>query len=219
LRENLQPTYPTSSSDLSSLATELLLVRAKQGNSLAWDRLFVRVRKRLLGAIRNHPSHALLPDDQSEVDLFQELWTTLIARASFDHFEDRGPGSLRAFLHRCLDYLIKDSIKSARAAKRGGERRRLSLDGDGLLGGEPDSPVTPGPGPATAAEWRDWESRCLEILKGQNREVWRLRFVEDLDYPTIAEHLGKSESSIRSAYDRALDELYEAGVLELERSA
>lgn len=205
---------PTSA--LSSIATELLLERHTEGDEGAATKLFLRVRRRLLGAIRDHPSAPFLPSTHTADDVLQDLWLTVFERGSLDRFQNLGPGSLRAFLRRCLDNTMIDACRIAGADKRGRDVPHQPIDAGMPSMAGPVHPPDRGPGPATVAEWEDWQGRCLRVLHGQEREVWRLRFVEDLEYAGIASHLEISESAARSSYHRAIAHLHQSGILNLE---
>lgn len=208
--------FPQSESNLSIVATELLLSRFKKGDSRAMNKLFFRVRDNLRAAVRDHPCYHFLSTTQEEEDVIQDLWTMLLARGSLGRFKSQGPGSLRAWLRRALDCLMIDISRKVGADKRGGDRPPEPLDSGGSSDGGQVPPAAAGPGPGTVAEWGDWQERCLRLLTGQDREVWRLRFVEDLAYATIAQNLGITENAVRSAYRRAIAKLHESGILRVE---
>ncbi len=65
-------------------------------------------------------------------------------------------------------------------------------------------PMAQGAGPSTEAHVADWVDQCLKVLSGDQREVWRLRTVEGLDYATIAQRLGRNESTVRGIFRRGL---------------
>jgi RNA polymerase sigma factor (sigma-70 family) len=215
--ENQPSTHGSDSpSELSVLATEMLWALSQEGDDRATGKFFLRVEGRLRTAIRNHPSLPHIPSMCTEEDVLQDLWTRLFAHGSLDRFRDRGPGSLRGYLYVSLDHTIMDLCRFGNADKRGGNIPHQSVEGDVSESGGIPLPAAEGPGPATIAQWNDWESRCLGFLDGQKRTVWQLRFVEDLGYAAIAEYLGKTESAVRAFYHRAIEKLHRAGVLEFE---
>jgi len=109
-----------------------------------------------------------------------------------------------------------DLCRRANADKRGGDIPHQAIDADSSTGAEASPPVVGSAGPATQAEWNDWQDRCLRLLTGQNREVWELRFVKDRTFAEIADHLGITDGAARAAYHRASLKLDESGMLKVE---
>ncbi len=87
---------------------------------------------------------------------------------------------------------------------------RLGLERVTLSDGE----VLDGERLIAAEELREQTRRALEVLPDDQREVVRLRFVDDLSYDEIAQQLGVSNDAVRTRTSRALRALRKSGHLD-----
>jgi RNA polymerase sigma factor (sigma-70 family) len=67
---------------------------------------------------------------------------------------------------------------------------------------------------STTEELREQIQHALEGLPNDQREVVRMRFIDDLSYEEIAEKLGVSNDVVRTRTSRALRTLRSSGQLD-----
>lgn len=197
----------------SSTLTEVLLERHRADDPEATVRMFLRLRGALLGEVRGHPYYPGVASAHTVEDVVSELWRRVFETGALDRFEDRGPGSLRAFLYRTLDCLLVDLQRKLTARKRAADRGR-SLDAARDDLGSVAEPAAKAAGPKTEVVLRDWVEQCANALAGDEQIVWRLRTVEGLDFAVIAGRIHRSEAGARGVMHRALQRLEATGLLE-----
>jgi len=205
---------PDKGDAFTTTITEFLNERHLEGDEEASSKLFLRLRRSLVAIVRNHSLFPALRARHGEEDVVGELWTRLFSSDAFERFEDRGPGSLRAFVYSALDHLMVDLTRRAGADKRGGGRLPKRLDKTGSETTEVHRPEARGPGPVTLAGIQDWMGNCEEALDGRELEAWSLRTREGLDFGAIAERLGCTESAARGVMHRAIKRLMDEGLLD-----
>ena len=192
-----------------------LLGRAQDGDRDAQRRLFVSLRQHLLQRVRGHPGARLLARWQyADEDVVGEVWRVVFSRSMLDRFEPRGSGSLRRYLASAVDGVVKDLLDRVTADKRGGLERPAPLAGADSSSPSLGVPPGEGPGPATAAGLDELYDRAEALLEGVQREVWRLRVREELDFAAIGDRLGLSEDAARSHARRARERLQASGLLD-----
>lgn len=194
--------------------TELLVSRFLGGNAMAADRLFRNLERSLRPLVRFHPLFRSLRGRMTEDDVLGELWKTLLERDSLEHFDDRGPGSLRAWLRGVLDRLMTDLARRGGAMKRRGGELPHSLDGSSSTARRAGQVAGGAPGPATIARVGDFADRCLRALPQREAEVWELRVLRELEFDEIASKLGCTPASARGLLHRARARLVELGILD-----
>jgi RNA polymerase sigma-70 factor (ECF subfamily) len=174
-----------------------LVRRIQGGEDAAWNELYMRYHDQLLLAVRTRLGERLRAHLQSE-DIFQSV--ALDALDALRAFEYRGPGSLERFLRTLVMNKIRD-----RADTFGAQKRR---------GGVPltDAVLASASDPATEVRYHDTETyarleAALGTLPDEQREIVLLRRVDGMSSKEVAEHLGKSDESVRKAYSRALARL------------
>ncbi len=131
---------------------------------------------------------------QSE-DVLQSV--ALEALRDLPRFEDRGPGSLRAFLQRLVIRKIQD-----RARREGAQKRAGGVPLDEALAKE--LAVTE---PKYLDPRYERLERALAQLSAEQREIVLLRRVEGLSSKEAAERLGKSDAAARQLFSRAMARL------------
>lgn len=154
------------------------------------------------------------PDAADAQDLTQEFFARLIEKNVVAAAEPER-GRFRAFLLGSVKHFLSNARDRARAQKRGGDRRRLSLDfaeGESRLAREPAGHLTP-----ERLFERRWALELLEVvverLRAEHAAAGKLRQFEllsgalagdreRLSYAEIAAALGQSEEAARQAASR-----------------
>ncbi len=172
-----------------------LVARLKAHDDQAWRELYALYRDELLCSIRLRLGPRLRDLLQTE-DVLQSA--TLEAFRAIPRFEDRGPGSLRAFLHRVVLNKLRDRADTATAKKRAGAVP-LTESLEAVVSGEP-------PGYRDAARWESIE-RALSRLPPDMRDAIVRRRFEGLSCAEAAELSGRSEVAERKLYSRAMARL------------
>lgn len=172
-------------------STQDLLDRARQGDSLALDRLMARY----LSPLRRWASGRLpagARDLLSTDDLVQETLMRTLAHVA--DFEPRGPGAFQAYLRRALLNRVRDEI-----------RRRQRSPVEVTLGtGEPDRAASPLEEAVGQEAYARYEA-ALEKLRVEDRGAIMARVEMGLPWPEVMEALGKpSIEAAQMAVSRAL---------------
>lgn len=144
-------------------------------------------------------------------DLTQEFFTRLLARQDLARV-DPGKGRFRNFLLVSVRHFLADDFDKARALKRGGGQRPVSLQAQAEEGGWPDCPD---PAAGTPEEHFDqhWAQALLQRARARLREecvaAQRLAIYEALgpetnsdtedDYSQIGARLGLTVGGVKSA--------------------
>lgn len=190
-----QPDHVERESDL--LLTRDLLLRAKDGDSLALDALMARYLPRLQRwATGRLPAYARSLLDTA--DLVQE--TLMRTVQGLDGVDVRGPGGFQAYVRQAVLNRIRDQIRWA--------KRR---PGPGEL---PDDLVDRAPSPleeTIGADVLERYERAMGSLTEDDRQLLHLKIELDFDYAEIAAMTGRpSRDAVRMAVQRALGRLAEA---------
>ncbi len=187
-----------------------LIARARSGERLAFERLLVRVQRPLAQRIRQRiPARLkhLIDVDDILQECFVDGWEGIAA------FRPAGESSLFAWLARIADNRILDQLKAFRAAKRGGDWRRIAPGPDEeltqLLAMLAVNPRTPSRS-AADREALQMAQAALPTLKRDYHDVLRLRFVEGVSIRDTAERMNRSEWAVHKLTARALESLREA---------
>ncbi len=177
--------------------TAALVLRAREGDREAYDRLFERAAPRALQFVRLRLG-AALRGRVEEVDVLQDAY--LDAHAAFPRFRFQGPGSFSRWLCRIIENRIRGLADFHGAAKR------RPPGGDVRISQVVERACSPAPGPSTAADGNDRQRRlagALLALPEDQREVLLLRFFQDRSVDDIAHLTGQSPSSVRRVVGRA----------------
>jgi len=162
-------------------STASLLARARAGDPLAKEQLFLRFRPLLL-----RWAHGRLPSYAREgVYETEDLVQISLGRAlnALERFKPRHEGAFFAYLREILRNQIRDRVRSA--------RRRTHEPLDTEL---PD--VSPSPlERAVGGELLDRYDRALECLPEDHREAVILRIELRYGYQEIADALGRSSAN------------------------
>jgi RNA polymerase sigma-70 factor (ECF subfamily) len=167
------------------------------GEAQAWSELYRVHRDELLFFVRTRMGPGLRATVQSE-DVLQSV--ALEAFRELPHFEPRGEGSLRRFLHVLVLHKLRDLADRAGAQKRAGGvaltdelAARLAAPGEGAL--------------SYADPAYERLEQAVARLPDDMREVLVLRRIEGRSSREVAELLGKSDDAVRKLHSRALARL------------
>lgn len=179
-------------------ATAALVLRAREGDREAYDRLFERAAPRALQFVRLRLGPRLRTRVE-EVDVLQDAY--LDAHAAFPRFHFQGTGSFSRWLCRIIENRIRGL-----ADFHGAEKRRPKAGREERISRVIERVRASTPGPSTQADRNDRHARlagALEALPGDQREVLLLRYFQDRSVDEIAHLVGRSASSVRRAIGRA----------------
>lgn len=156
------------------------------------EELVVQLVRRYQGGVRAYLVSLGCPASRAD-DLVQEAFLAFLAGG----FEDRGPGTAFRFLRVVARNLFLKSIRS---------QKRLRSQVDLHEVEEAWSKFDPGD---DGAEYLDALQYCLQQLSPRSREVFRLRYEEDLSRSAIASRCGLRESGVNAALNRGRKSLRE----------
>jgi RNA polymerase sigma-70 factor (ECF subfamily) len=176
--------------------TRELVQRIQAGEESAWTELYRLYHDELLFLARARLGPQLRSALQSE-DIVQSV--ALEAFRELQHFEVRGPGGLRRFLHGLVLNKIRDRADTYSAAKRAGGVPFGARHIESLAAPETSSPY--------GDLGYERLERALAALPEDMREVIVLRRIEELSSREVAARLGKSDDAVRKLYSRALARL------------
>lgn len=181
---------------LDEHVTREMVRRMQAGDADAWRELYGRYRDELLLLIRLNMGTRLRAALQSE-DVLQSV--VLEAFQAMPRFEDRGQGSLRAYLNLLLVQKVRGHARALSARKRNGTTRLSETQADAL------------PAAATLPDYVDARygkiERALQVLPADMREVIVLRRLDGVSNTAAAERLQRSEEATRKLYARAMARL------------
>lgn len=149
-------------------------------------------RRRVVGGLRRKLGAS---------DVVQE--TLLAAFQTLDGFEDRGPGSFRAWLERILDCRAKDQVKRHVVAGRRSVRREQSRASGVLDDHERASTASPS-SVASHREETDALARALAAMEGDDRRVLELVRDHGKDFAVVGRAMERSSDAARKLYARAV---------------
>jgi len=187
-----------------------LIEKAKQRDEAAMAQLFEAHTDRLLEAVRAELGERLRQRLESQ-DVMQQVY--LDALQAIDGFVDRGYDSFLAWLRRIAVNRICDVDRKAfQTQKRGAEVRASDLGGDASMVRLLETLAADTTSPSMAVDLRDRVrllQRALGSLGEDQREVIRLRYLNQLNVSETAAKMDRSERAVRSLCVRALIRLRE----------
>jgi RNA polymerase sigma-70 factor (ECF subfamily) len=170
----------------------VLVERARAGDRQAFGELYDRY-----AALTYRHIHCLVGDRQTTEDLTAQ--TFLQALQAIDRYEERGI-PFQVWLLRIARNLAINHWRVRRNHSPGN-------NGSGLEQGNP----TPSPESLCEAKLMEEEVwGAVRHLRGDQRQVIILRFVDGLSYPEVAQVLGKNIGAVRVIQYRALSALRRA---------
>jgi RNA polymerase sigma-70 factor (ECF subfamily) len=181
---------------LDEHVTREMVRRMQAGDGDAWRELYGRYRDELLLLIRVNMGTRLRAALQSE-DVLQSV--VLEAFRAMPRFEDRGQGSLRAYLKVLLLQKVRGHGRALAAKKRAGAASLTST----LARALPAAEATPA---YQDARYGKIET-ALRALPADMREVIVLRRLDGVSNEEAAARLGRSAEATRKLYARAMARL------------
>lgn len=181
--------------------TEVYVTRFRDAESSgAGQELFSRLRRALGPYVSSHPVFRALRRWSSEEDLVQEVLLSLLDRDALERFQDRGPGSLRAYVKKHADGTLRDMLRRCTSQRRGG----------GVEVNEIDSRI-PGvePNPSSAVRHDDLLEECVANLPESQADAWHAHVVKGMGFDEIARESGCTPSAVRGRVFRAINRLIE----------
>lgn len=183
-----------------------LLRAARDGSQTALAALF----DSHAAAVRGYVEKRLPADLRRKIapeDVLQEAW--LVAAERLTEFEDRGEGSLRAWLLKIADLKAREAIRAFLGTRKRADVREISRSG------RPDTAafVAAGPSPSEVAqgnELREAALRAMAALPEDYREILRLVQSEGLTLKDAAERMGRTHDAAKKLYGRALRKFAES---------
>lgn len=192
---------------------DALIAQAIGGDRWSLEQLLLRHHDRLLASMaRKMPSD--LAGTVTAEDIAQEAY--VVAFREVNSFENRGRDSFYRWLQKIAEHRLFDSIKTQRAAKRGGGR--TALDGD--IGGAGSEVLqlldllaahsrTPSRVAAIDEATRAIQ-QALAKLADDYRVVLTMRFIEGKPVADVAAQMNRTEGAIHMLCHRALEQLRHA---------
>jgi len=164
-----------------------LISLAKSGDRRSFDKLIARHKDKMFALI-----YRMTGDRDEALDLLQD--TFLSAYKALGRF--REDASFSSWLYRIA------SNKSLNSIKR---KKILSFL---PLGASPkDEPMYEMDDAAGRSELKQHAKKSIDDLPPQQKLVFNLRFYEQLRFSEIAKMLGKSESTVKTNYQKAVEKL------------
>jgi len=181
-----------------------LIQRFRDGDEDALKTLFQRHAVALQARARRWLG-ARMGRRMSAADLLQDAW--LVAYRRRAEYEDRGPGSLRAWLLGIVDHKAREALRRHDAAMRaaGREVTRGERPVTAAFRADGASPSAV----AAVAEQLERVRRAMETLPSDHRAVLRLGLEAGLSLREVAERMDRSYDATKKLYWRALCKLRE----------
>ena len=182
---------------VSAGAEMLLVMRSREGDRLAFERLVASTARWLFARI-----YLATGDPHRCEDLVQE--TFLRAWKKLPSLED--PKTFRGWLAAIAHGVVVDAAKRDARKKRGSGRS--GSDAQQQMLQVPDD----APSPAEQLENAEQQKQMLDVLRSLPREyqdVLSLRYLTGADYETIARQLAISNGSLRGLLNRGMKMLRE----------
>ncbi len=188
---------------------EALACLAREGDDGALRLLLERYRPPLEALLLRSIPPALRAK-VSISDVLQETYAAVWQ--DLETFQEKGPGSFRAWLLRVANHRMVDAVRRFRTARRGVEREVTPADHSG-------ADVLPGrtPTPSSLAIAEELENRLrssLSTLAPAQREVLQLVLLEGLSMAEVGRRMGRSANAAQKLFARAKDVLWRLCVSE-----
>ncbi len=178
-----------------------LVLRARDGDREAYDRLFALAAERVKIFIRLRLGAQLKASEQS-VDVLQDAY--LVAHRRFEAFEWQGDDAFVRWLCGIADLRIRQ-LREHHGAEKRQVRGTVPAVTEVL-----ERVSASGCGPLTAAgrvEGRERLERAISRLDADVRDALLFRFFEGLEISAIADRLGRSATSVRRLLGRGIRSL------------
>jgi RNA polymerase sigma-70 factor (ECF subfamily) len=186
-----------------------LIDRAIAGDTKALDVLVVRYAPRVIAKLSDK-----IPDDLRGILAPDDIWqeTCLDAFRGIREFTPRGDHSFYNWLATIARNRLLDNIKAQRAKKRGGnsrvQARPTGLD-DQIIDWIQQEFVTSHT-PSRSVARREAEAllgQAFSQLREDYQEALKLRYVQALTVPAIAQQMERTEAAVHKLISRGLEQL------------
>jgi RNA polymerase sigma-70 factor (ECF subfamily) len=189
---------------VDEVADEALAQRARSGDQAALRTLYERHES----ALRRRVGASAAADLRRRFgasDVIQDAWITAFLR--LEGFEDRGPGSFRAWLTAILDHKVSDQVRHHLRTEKRSVRREIPAREEEPPGSAvPDSHSSPSHH-ARRSEHLERVLEAMGALSELDREVLKLVHLRGLTFVQAGECLGRSANTTLKLYGRALARL------------
>jgi RNA polymerase sigma-70 factor (ECF subfamily) len=186
--------------DSADTPDAILLQRAREGDGTAFQELF----ERHMSLIRAKIRHRLPPAVRRKVsasDVVQEA--RIVAMRRLSEFEDRGPGSFGAWIHRIVELKLHEAVRHF----RGPAKRHVGREvGEGSVT-RARQIAAPDPTPSQVlmhAEEQEAARRALAALPEDYRTILVLTREKGLTLREAAGRMGRTLDAARKLSARAL---------------
>lgn len=166
-----------------------LIGRAKAGDRRAFDELVKENREKMFALI-----YRMTGDRETALDLLQETFFTAFKK--LDRF--RGESAFSSWLYRIASNKSLNHI-----------RRRNLVGFVPFVGTDENEPGIEMRDNIEAEETTSAASKAIAELPPKQRAAFNLRFYEELPFSEIARILNRSESAVKTNYQKALEKLRE----------
>ena len=182
-----------------------LLQRWYEGDKVALDRLLAENLEWMRAYLRKHAPVELRSRFDS-VDLVQDGALQLLKNGP--RFAPENRAQFRALLAKVLLNVVCDRLDQIHAAKRNAQGEQpLPSQGVSRVVDRDRAPTQPDEA-ASREEKRAWVRLALDLVKPEERDVIKLRELEELSFEEIAQRLGlASEDAARMRFNRAISSL------------
>lgn len=171
-------------------------------DSAAWDRAVATANPAFLLLVIEQRMGVKLRTKVHADDIMQEsLMHAWRARATFDWTSPQG---FRTWLLTIIDHRIRDAADQLGALKRGGNTRIDSLSHSVTADGQMPESTTP----SRLAWYREQAEAIRAGLSGlpaDLADIVRLRLVDQLTIPEIAEHLHITQAAVRHRFRKGAE--------------
>jgi RNA polymerase sigma factor (sigma-70 family) len=182
------------------LSFEELIARVRSGDQDASRVLLDRYGSSVRRVARMRIRHAMLSGQYDSVDIFQSVMRSFLMRVRRDdnNWQLDTPEQLVNLLLDITDNTVVDKIRAATAEKRGGGERPGTIDVD------PKDP--------RGHRWvedelatKELATQCWDKLSTDGQRLFRLYFIEQLEWSEVAQLEGSTAEACRKKLERAFE--------------
>jgi RNA polymerase sigma factor (sigma-70 family) len=182
------------------LSFEELIARVRSGDQAASRTLLERYGGAVRRVARMRIRHAMLSGQYDSVDIFQSVMRSFLMRVKKDDndWQLDTPEQLLNLLLDMTDNTVVDKIRAATAEKRGGGERPGTIDVD------PRDPKGHRPVEDELAT-KELAAQCWDKLSADGQRLFRLYFIEQMEWSEVAELEGSTAEACRKKLERAFE--------------
>jgi RNA polymerase sigma-70 factor (ECF subfamily) len=195
-------------SEIAAIRLAELVAKAKEGNRSAFSQLIDRFHQDIFRMVFFRIRSQMDAEDVTQ-DIFLQAFKNIVQLKTVAHFKS---WIYRIALNRIRDFYRKKRIRSLISLFSDSEK-----DGDDYM---PDGENSD-PNPLTSALQNDFYRQLNDAMGNLSRmekEVFSLRYLDDLGIKEIAQTLSKSESTIKTHLYRALCKIKNSKILTMDLS-